>query len=272
MKKNRYVVQVVLFLTVLLILCVISALTYSNAFAEAVVGAKGGDIVVVEPSASAPEPAWGTASSATYTVHATEFVPPSSTVTWATSNLGVISVYQTSTTTTDWWAPVHLPQGARITAVEFEICDTTATGQILFGMARMVAPGSSGANITNVGSTGTAATPGCALFPLTLFTPRTVDNKNEAYLFFVDWQGTFANTNRFVAARVTYNLQVSPAPSTATFTDVPTSHPFFPYVEALAAAGITGGCGGGNYCPDSSVTRGQMAVFLSRALGLHWPN
>ncbi|HEX4438485.1 MAG TPA: S-layer homology domain-containing protein, partial [Thermoanaerobaculia bacterium] len=41
--------------------------------------------------------------------------------------------------------------------------------------------------------------------------------------------------------------------------------------EALNAAGITGGCGNGNYCPDGPVTRGQMAVFLSKALGLHWP-
>jgi hypothetical protein len=30
-------------------------------------------------------------------------------------------------------------------------------------------------------------------------------------------------------------------------------------------AGITGGCGGGKYCPDSNVTRGQMAAFLRRA-------
>jgi SpoIID/LytB domain protein len=38
-----------------------------------------------------------------------------------------------------------------------------------------------------------------------------------------------------------------------------------PYVNALAAAGITGGCGSGRYCPDDSVTRGQMASFLYRA-------
>ena len=70
--------------------------------------------------------------------------------------------------------------------------------------------------------------------------------------------------------RVFYNLQVSAAPVTATFGDVPTSHPFFQFVEALAAAGITTGCGGGNYCPDGAVTRGQMAVFLSKALGLQF--
>jgi hypothetical protein len=64
--------------------------------------------------------------------------------------------------------------------------------------------------------------------------------------------------------------QVSPAPATATFGDVPTGHPFFQFVEALVESGITAGCGGGNYCPDDPLTRGQMAVFLSAALGLHW--
>jgi hypothetical protein len=69
---------------------------------------------------------------------------------------------------------------------------------------------------------------------------------------------------------VGWNRQVSPAPVTATFSDVPTGHPFFQFVEALVESGITAGCGGGNYCPDDPVTRGQMAVFLSAALGLHW--
>jgi IPT/TIG domain/Right handed beta helix region/S-layer homology domain len=46
------------------------------------------------------------------------------------------------------------------------------------------------------------------------------------------------------------------------FPDVPCSSPFAPWIEALAAAGITGGCGGGNYCPTNPVTRQQMAVFL----------
>ncbi|MGH9380129.1 MAG: hypothetical protein ACRD2Z_05905 [Thermoanaerobaculia bacterium] len=31
------------------------------------------------------------------------------------------------------------------------------------------------------------------------------------------------------------------------------------------------GCCGGNYCPNALVTRGQMAAFLAKALGLHWP-
>ena len=65
-------------------------------------------------------------------------------------------------------------------------------------------------------------------------------------------------------------LSVSPAPATATFNDVPTSHPFFQFIEALYASGITAGCqtNPALYCPDSTLTRGQMAVFLAKALGL----
>jgi hypothetical protein len=37
-------------------------------------------------------------------------------------------------------------------------------------------------------------------------------------------------------------------------------------INAVAAAGIAGGCAAGRYCPGSSVTRGQMAAFLHRAL------
>jgi hypothetical protein len=51
------------------------------------------------------------------------------------------------------------------------------------------------------------------------------------------------------------------------FPDVPASDPFAPWIEQLAAEGITGGCGGGNYCPASPVTRGQMAVFLTKTFG-----
>jgi len=52
------------------------------------------------------------------------------------------------------------------------------------------------------------------------------------------------------------------------FFDVPSSHPFYGFIDQLAARGITKGCGGGNYCPDVAVTRGQMAAFLVRAFGL----
>lgn len=39
-------------------------------------------------------------------------------------------------------------------------------------------------------------------------------------------------------------------------------------IEALATSGITRGCGDDLFCPAAPVTRGQMAAFLVRALGL----
>ena len=42
-----------------------------------------------------------------------------------------------------------------------------------------------------------------------------------------------------------------------------------PYVERLAVLGVTHGCATGpaRFCPNDSVTRGQMATFLTRAIG-----
>jgi hypothetical protein len=59
-----------------------------------------------------------------------------------------------------------------------------------------------------------------------------------------------------------------PAATGTVFGDVPASDPFAPWIEQLAAEGITAGCGGGNYCPTQVVTRAQMAIFLIRALDL----
>jgi subtilisin family serine protease len=49
------------------------------------------------------------------------------------------------------------------------------------------------------------------------------------------------------------------------FSDVPTTYWAGAWIKQLAAEGITGGCGSGNYCPEAPVTRAQMAVFLLRS-------
>jgi hypothetical protein len=60
------------------------------------------------------------------------------------------------------------------------------------------------------------------------------------------------------------------APPTATgtqFSDVPASHWAANWIEQFATEGITTGCGSNNYCPESPVTRAEMALFLLR--GVH---
>ena len=53
-------------------------------------------------------------------------------------------------------------------------------------------------------------------------------------------------------------------PPEESFADVSSSSFAAPWIEDLAARGITSGCGGGNYCPSEFSTRAQMAVFLVR--------
>jgi hypothetical protein len=57
-----------------------------------------------------------------------------------------------------------------------------------------------------------------------------------------------------------------PACTTPIFGDVPASSPFCKFIEELANRGVVAGCGGGNYCPLSDVTREQMAVFALATL------
>jgi hypothetical protein len=59
-----------------------------------------------------------------------------------------------------------------------------------------------------------------------------------------------------------------PVPPLQRFADVPPSNQFYNFIDRMAALNITLGCGGGNYCPSQSVTRGQMAAFLVRAFSL----
>ena len=57
----------------------------------------------------------------------------------------------------------------------------------------------------------------------------------------------------------------APPACSGVFADVPCPGPFADWIEELAAQEITGGCGGGLYCPGDPVTRRQMAVFLLKA-------
>lgn len=100
---------------------------------------------------------------------------------------------------------------------------------------------------------------------------HTTNNWTGHYFILLLYPENGADDTRFYQATVWYKLQISPAPGTARFDDVPVGAQFFREIEALADSGITLGCTATNYCPGSPVTRGQMAAFLARAFGLAWP-
>jgi hypothetical protein len=161
-----------------------------------------------------------------------------------------------------------LPSGASIVSVELEACDTSTTGAVVATFGLVLGATGSPMGIVSV-STGAAASPGCAVFPLALSPTTQVNNATRKYYVQVT-NSTTNGTTSFNSLRVFYRLNVAPAPATATFSDVPVGHPQRQFIEALVAAGVTGGCGAGTYCPDAPLTRGQMAVFLSVALGLQF--
>jgi hypothetical protein len=218
---------------------------------------------------TAPNPeTYGTASRTYIALSAWNFVPIDSNATYGfrLSPFGIYSI--TSSATKAYHAGLQMPAGAIVDYFELDLCDTTATGHINAYILKTDTAGT----FTTLASwqvTTDAETPGCGPRSLTSFTPFTVDNASYVYNLEVGLTESGIGLE-LIGARVGYKLQISPDPSTATFADVPVGHPFHRFVEALVAAGITGGCGGGNYCPDAPVTRGQMAVFLSAALGLHW--
>ncbi|MCG6961773.1 MAG: S-layer homology domain-containing protein [Acidobacteria bacterium] len=162
-------------------------------------------------------------------------------------------------------APIHLPAGAHLEYVRLFYYDDI------------------------VGSV-----PSLSMYSVSFFTKTTVadltptpSSSGDRQLDFgpLDYTVPVQNTSHSILATLhrsgtTYqgiygmtfwmHLQVSPAPATATFDDVPVGSFGFQQIEALAASGITAGCNATHFCPDAPVSRAQMAVFLAKALGLHW--
>ena len=65
-----------------------------------------------------------------------------------------------------------------------------------------------------------------------------------------------------------HGADYTPPACAGAFADVACPSLFADWIERLADEAITGGCGGGNYCPTSPNTRGQMAVFLVKTFEL----
>jgi hypothetical protein len=215
-------------------------------------------------AAQASTPAWGTTTESSDVISAWDM----QTFDYGTAWQGdVNNQYRYLTSAGALYGGLHVPNGAIIDYMELDACDNSATFQVAAGIQRSI-PGETDL-LASVSTTGPAAD-GCSRWRADLSTPEIVDTQTYDYSVYAINTG-FDGSTTVGGVRVYYHLQVSPAPGTATFNDVPSNHPFFQYVEALASSGITAGCGNGNFCPDAPLTRGQMAVFLSKALGLNWP-
>jgi hypothetical protein len=166
------------------------------------------------------------------------------------------------------FASPRLPGGARLTGLEYDYCDNGgSSGRLTIKVYLCNSVGDCSAVPYHTHTS--LASEGCMSVFYDSLPLYTVDNVNAKILV----EATFGQNGAFLqlaGVSFGYTLQVSPAPATPTFGDVPVTDPAFQYIEALVASGVTAGCGGGNYCPNSPLTRRQMAVFLAKALGLNW--
>ncbi len=169
-------------------------------------------------------------------------------------------------------APLHLPAGALIAGWSVVYEDSNPNDDLGVRLeANYTLSGTRGS--TTIGPIfQSSGTPGITSSYIDVSPDHTVWHvfgiQRQSYAFEVELP--VASGILFRGIFVHWYRQVSPAPASATFNDVPLGHWAFRHIEALADSGITAGCGGGAYCPDSPLTRAQMAVFLAKALGLHY--
>ena len=212
----------------------------------------------------------------------TEFVPEASGYAYQTAYGNHLN--PTAAGVQRWHAPLGLPAGAAIEEIRVLVKDDDAAADIQtwLGLVTRAVDGSANCdgyyyvNALNGLSTGISGD-GTIVLQTAPWVIRTIEPNlipcgfPDNYLWYSVMVQLASQSHSLSGVVVRWRRAVSPGPAVATFADVPTDHPLFQFVEALAASGITVGCGGGNYCPGGPLTRGQMAVFLAKGFGLHFP-
>ncbi len=177
-----------------------------------------------------------------------------------------------STSTQMYFAPLELEQGLLVDMIACVFNDGSATNDLSFDLQKvtMDLTGQT-ASWSSLGSGSTSGSPGISYLNVALTASETIQNQvgNNVYQYVI--RADVSSDVSFAGCMAYWKRQVSPAPTSATFTDVPTSHPFFKFIQALYSSGITAGCSPTEYCPDQALTRGEMAVFLAAGLGLNSP-
>ena len=243
------------------------------------VGACAAFLVMACARVATGQNTYGTREPTTYTIGEWEFLPVDSTQTYsdvsvaAGAGTGGFNVRRYSTGgDSGFFAGPHLPDGALLDSIQYDLCDSNT--QDLHWSASFYKCTSYDGLCEVIGipmqSNSSDEIP-CSSYSQGIAPLNVVVDNNGYRLMVLVKPGADDATNALLGVKIVYKLQVSPPPANATFADVPTDHPFFQFVEALARAGITAGCGNGNFCPDEPVTRAQAATFLSKGLGLQWP-
>ena len=217
-------------------------------------------------------PDYGTSKVTFVEVGAAAFTPMDSSNVYTTTNSGYFNqVLRTVTGNFVFFAaPINIPSGAIVKYLELDECDNT--GGSGFVQGSLVESDYLG-NVTAFAPFLSSDGLGCKYLSEDVTPTNMVSNNILNHFWLLSTVSSMGGFTTGLAGMIVgYQLQVSPAPGTATFTDVPLSDFAFQFIEAFNAAGITVGCNASppQFCPDRNVTRREMAVFFAKALGLQF--
>jgi hypothetical protein len=85
--------------------------------------------------------------------------------------------------------------------------------------------------------------------------------------------GTFRPGNNITRGQISKMITLGEgwtlvAPPQPTFSDVPPAHPFYQYIETVAAHGVVSGYADGTFRPNANATRAQLSKMLYIAISL----
>ena len=172
--------------------------------------------------------------------------------------------YSGSTGTNGVVANIRLPSGAYLYQIQYYYKDTSGSALDFFAY-RVPYNGTIASMITTAHSVNGGTVANCTVNSAY----RTIANRNYLYYVWVNFNATGKDLE-LRGARLYWKRQIRPGLSHP-FTDIghlPTL--WQDSIAALKASGITSGTTATTYSPDANLTRGQMAVFLAKALGLYW--
>lgn len=221
---------------------------------------------------------WGTTIGIDHWIPASSFTSRTATSQW--SNDGLHQYSATSSGGGQWEAHLQIENGAYVDGFRVYYCDTDSSNALTVAMLNNFyqedgfGDGTSTVSTVATFSSPTSGSGYCSSSYVTVQTTlygRQLASVGDGYGNFYTFTVSFPAATtylKFKGVRVYWYRQVSPPPATASFEDVPTTSPYFAYVEAVTAAGIMGGTD--HFYPDDPVDRGHLAAYLSKALGLAW--
>jgi carboxypeptidase T len=80
-----------------------------------------------------------------------------------------------------------------------------------------------------------------------------------------------ATNTAVVSTSTPVGATATTTPCTVSYSDVPTTNTFYPYVRCLACKGIIGGYSDGTFRPNNAITRGQLSKIVASSAGFNEP-